>query len=81
MMNFGGARRDLRGVKVGDAVRRMLAGSLPMDLKVTAVDDDFIHCGPWKFDRTTGAEVDEDLGWGLPDKDGAVHTGSFLVEA
>ncbi len=59
-------------MKIGDSVTRMLAGSIPMPLKITAIDDKFIHCGWWKFDKTTGAEVDEDLGW---DANG---TGSYL---
>jgi hypothetical protein len=58
--------------KVGDVVVRMLGGAIPMSLKVTEVDDRFIHCGPWKFDKATGAEVDEELGWG---NDG---TGSYI---
>lgn len=45
-----------------------------MGLKVTAIDDKLIHCGDWTFDLATGAEVDEDLGWG-PD-----GTGSYLQE-
>lgn len=64
---------DCRSVKVGDTVTRMLAGVVPMDLRVTAVDDRLIHCGDWTFDRSTGAEVDEDLGW-----DASV-TGSMIV--
>ena len=49
-------------IKVGDTVTRMIAGSIPMVLKVTAVDE-YIHCGPWKFSRKTGAEIDEEIGW------------------
>ena len=63
-------------LKVGDFVTRLLAGELPQDLLVTAVDDKFIHCGPWKFCRETGAEVDEDLDWGPP----PLMTGSYLKE-
>jgi len=34
-------------------------------LKVTLVAADRIICaGGWEFDRQSGAEVDEDLGWG-----------------
>ena len=44
-----------------------------MELKVTKVDDKLIHCGDWTFDRVTGAEVDEDLGWG------PTATGSVLL--
>ena len=58
-------------IKVGDIVTRMLAGSVPMELEVTAVDD-FIHCGPWKFSKKNGAEIDDDLGWDES------TTGSFL---
>jgi len=64
--------------KVGDVVTRNLAGAL-IELEVTAVDDKFIYCGPkgvgWKFDKWTGAEVDEELGWGPPPK----ISGSFIV--
>ena len=66
-------------VRVGDTVRRMLAGTVPMDLKVTEVDETLIYCGArdmgWTFDRRTGAEVDTDLGWG-PEEG---ITGSYLV--
>jgi hypothetical protein len=48
----------------------MLCGVVPMELNVTAVDDDYIHCGDWKFDKKTGVEIDEDLGWG-PDASGS----------
>ncbi len=53
-------------VKVGDTVLRLLSDqNIPMHLKVTAVDDRLIHCGPWTFDRGTGVEEDEELGWGV----------------
>ncbi len=62
-------------MKVGDKVTRMLAGSIPMNLTITAIDDEFIHCGGgWKFDKKTGAEVDEELGWGNE------GTGSYLKD-
>jgi len=35
-----------------------------MELTVTAVTEDRIICGPWEFDKRTGAEIDEDFGWG-----------------
>lgn len=59
-------------VKIGDVVTRLLCGTIPMKLKVTNVDDKLIHCGHWTFDRVTGGEVDEDLGWT------AHQTGSVL---
>lgn len=63
-------------IRVGDQVTRMLAGSLPMPLRVTEVLPDRIICGAWTFDRKTGAEIDEDLDWGPPPQ----HTGSYLKE-
>lgn len=50
-------------IKAGDQVTRLVCGTMPMELNVTAVDDKLIHCGPWTFDRVTGGEIDEDLGW------------------
>ncbi len=65
---------DCRSVVVGDVINRMLARTIPMKLRVTDVDDTLIHTGGgWTFDRATGAEVDEDLGWGP-----LTHTGSFI---
>jgi hypothetical protein len=66
---------DFTHVKVGDKVVRMLAGKIRMELTVTAVEETKIVCGWWDFDRATGAEIDEDLGWGPP----PLITGSFLV--
>jgi hypothetical protein len=60
-------------IKPGDRVTRMLGGTIPQELIVQNVTDTIIDCG-WTFDRKTGAEVDEDLGWGPPPK----LTGSFL---
>jgi hypothetical protein len=45
-----------------------------MELKVTQVTKELIHCGPWTFDPYTGAEVDKMLDWGPPPK----NTGSFI---
>ena len=73
-------------LQVGDVVtRRFWIQHLPpggteskgMRLRVTAVTDTMIYCGPWKFDRTYGIEIDEDLGWGLE----TGITGSRLVKA
>jgi hypothetical protein len=61
-------------MNVGDMVTRLLAGSVEMELRVTALTEDRIICGGWEFDRATGAEIDEDLGWGPPPK----MTGSFI---
>ena len=61
-------------LKIGDVVVRMLAGSIPMELKITDINDEQIFCGPWAFDMKTGAEIDELLNWGPPPQ----HTGSYL---
>jgi len=60
-----------KDAKIDDMITRNLCG-IEMQLKVTWVDDKYIYCGPWKFDKVTGAEVDEELGWGNK------GTGSFL---
>lgn len=65
----------LQSLKPGDIVVRLLAGKIPVRLKVTAVDA-FIHCGPWKFSLKTGAEIDEELGW----TNDYGPTGSYLVD-
>ena len=59
---------------VGDRVTRNMAGA-EIEFKITEIDDKFIHCGPWKFCKKTGAEVDEDLNWGPPPQ----ATGSFIL--
>jgi hypothetical protein len=53
----------LQALKPGDSVHRNLGGSL-MRLKVSEVTRDRVICGAWEFDRRTGAEIDEELGWG-----------------
>jgi hypothetical protein len=63
-------------MKVGDQVTRMLAGHVPMKLKITELTDDHVVCGAWKFCRKTGAEIDEEMGWGPPPD----RTGSYLLE-
>ena len=63
---------ELANLKVGDTVTRMLGGSIPMELVISRIDD-VIECGPWTFNKDTGLEIDEDLGW-----DGVRITGSFL---
>lgn len=65
--------KTLRDVLVGDTVFRWLADlDSPMELRVTAVTSESIICGPWEFDRETGAEIDEGLGWG------PAFTGSYI---
>lgn len=76
---------SFRHLRVGDKVTRLLS-AVPMPLVVTQVSDTEIKCGLsldvtdpgslWTFDRETGVEIDEDLGWG------PAHgvTGSVLQE-
>ncbi len=67
--------KAIKDLQVGDSVTRWLAGTIPMPLKVTAVSDTVIECHDWTFDRATGAEIDEDLGWGPPPR----MTGSYIT--
>lgn len=67
-----GKKRMFENYKTGDIVTRMLGGILPQELTVTEVTDDLIICGPWRFSKTNGLEIDEDLGWD------ETHSGSFL---
>jgi hypothetical protein len=78
-----------RHLKGGSTITRLLAGAIPMPMRVLRVEAYLIYCTPkemslkaavrrnliWTFDRDTGAEVDDFLRWG--------HaygiTGSFLV--
>jgi len=68
-------RGYLASLKVGDEVTRMLAGTIPVQLMVTAITETEIQAGAWWFHKVTGGEIDEDLGW-----DGGLTgpTGSFL---
>jgi hypothetical protein len=66
----------LTEIEEGDKVVRMIAGTIPHPLTVTKVTAQVIECGPWMFDRATGAEIDEDLDWGPPPR----RTGSFIKE-
>lgn len=59
-------------MKVGDFITRNLAG-IKMRLRIVGLTDEIIDCG-WTFDRNTGAEIDEELGWGPPPK----MTGSYV---
>lgn len=52
------AKKEL---EVGSKVTRMLGGLVPMELKVTELTEERIVCGMWEFDKTTGAEIDEDF--------------------
>ena len=49
--------------QIGDQVTRMISGLIPMEIKVTELTPDLIICGPYKFSKRTGLEIDEELGW------------------
>ena len=59
----------------GDRVTRLMGGVVPMPLIVTEVTATLIVCGAWSFDRVTGNEIDEELGWD------ARESGSRLLTA
>lgn len=75
--------KDLSKLQVGDSVMRYLSSArLPMPATVLAIEDGVIKIGAtdaphpdlfWTFDQATGAEIDEDLGWGP-----TTGTGSIL---
>ena len=62
-------------LKVGDIVTRLLGGVLPMQVRVTEINEKEIVCGAWKFHPATGGEIDEDLDW-----DGVFRTGSQIED-
>jgi len=53
----------LRDKEVGDVVVRNLCGA-KHELKITKITEDVVHCGPWRFCRTSGMEIDDDCRWG-----------------
>lgn len=63
---------NLSEVKAGDIISRHLGGVV-MQLRVTEVTDKLIKCFDWTFDKKTGAEIDEELGWGPS------GTGSYIT--
>jgi len=51
---------SFRHIKKEDTIFRMLAGCIPMKLRVSKIDDSLIHAvGGWTFNRDTGVEIDE----------------------
>lgn len=54
----------LSQLKAGDTIDRIMGPGLVVPLIISKIDEKLIHCGPWKFDKLSGAEVDEELGWG-----------------
>lgn len=78
---------SLRNLKPGDRVNRLLAGTHPMLMEVTKVEDHVITCaavqedgslfrGEWTFNADNGGEIDLELGWDPP----RTPTGSILRE-
>jgi hypothetical protein len=80
---------DITQLMRGDAITRLLGGRIPIPMRVVRVEDDVLYCKRrddsdetanrhnlvWTFDRVTGWEIDEDLGWGPR----YGFTGSILV--
>lgn len=80
---------DITQLRPGDTAIRLLAGQIPMWMRVLRVAADVLHCAPaqmtarvairqnliWTFDRATGVEIDDSLGWGPA----YGISGSFLV--
>lgn len=50
----------------------MLGGTIPIEMYVTEITEEFIYCGPWTFDPKTSGEIDDDLPAisGRPDAEG-----------
>ena len=53
----------LSDIKIGDTITRTISESIDMSLPVTNITEDKIVCGDYEFDRETGMEIDELLGW------------------
>lgn len=74
---------DFSHLRPDDLVYRQMGANGPkMLMRVREISDTIITCdtaegfrGGWTFDRKTGVEEDEDLGWGV--KHGV--TGTFLT--
>lgn len=73
----------LSDIKVGDKVERIVGGEIHITMEVSSVNVDEIvlfidepthgHID-WRFNRKTGAEIDDSLDW-----DGKTVTGSFIL--
>ena len=60
-LTFGFMNHGLYKLKEGDEVIRMLAGRIPMRMRITRVTEHTLECGDWTFDRFTGSEIDDDI--------------------
>lgn len=57
--------KSFKHLIVGDKVYRLLAGTIPMEMTVTAVNMGYIKCGLYTFDRATGVEEYAPFKWGV----------------
>lgn len=77
-------RTDFKDLKIGDELIRSLGGVM-MVVVVGYIDDKVFKVGSkdgtiswdigWTFNKETGLEIDEDLGW-----DGVTKTGSYIKQ-
>ncbi len=67
----------LEDLRPGDRVLRSIADGPATAMTITAIEQGVVSCGPWRFDAATGAEIDDELGWGPPPG----TTGSYIVPA
>jgi len=80
---------------VGKRVKRLVAGDEFMDMEIVEVKDDEVVCAPvdevlgvlavdglmYRFDRRTGAEIDDELDWGPPTPEKPERwTGSYIQD-
>ena len=78
-------RTDFSDLKVGDHLKRSLGGMRPAWVIVGEITGTTFRVGSldgiipwqegWTFNKETGLEIDEELGW-----DGKTITGSYIVE-
>jgi hypothetical protein len=54
---------DLSDIKIGNTITRTISESIDMSLPVTNITEDKIVFGDYEFDKETGMEIDELLGW------------------
>jgi hypothetical protein len=63
----------LQNLKPGDFVKRLIGNVVTMQMVVTEVTSTRIICRAYQFDKETGGEIDEELGW-----DGKLRSGSRI---
>lgn len=55
-------RKWLYALTGGDKVLRIIGGCTPMLMTVNFVNERVVSCGPWRFSRMWGLEVDDVMG-------------------